>query len=415
MEKPIMYDDDNPTPPPFYEPSSHVEHPGNRSKTPKVWRILLIEDNAGDARLIRESLFGVPNAAFKLEHADRLEKGLAILAEGGVDLVLLDLSLPESWGINTLLRVQAQAPGVPIVVLTGLDDETIAITAVQQGAQDYLVKGEFSGGSLVRSVRYAIERARRRRAEQELRRTKEEFRIAHEIQQKLFPASAPRLAGFDIGGASFPAEATGGDYFDYVPMPAGCYGIVVGDVAGHGFGPALLMAETRAYLRALAHTHTDVSEMLTAANLLLVEDVAEGHFVTLFLGSLDPRTRSFVFASAGHPDGYILNESGNCKMKLESTGRPLGIERGSTFEASPPIRLEPGDLVFLITDGVLDAESPEGELFGLQRALHFVRTNRHLSSQEIVQALYGDIGTFCHGPHPRDDITAIVIKVLPTH
>lgn len=122
--------------------------------------VLLIEDNPGDARLIQEMLADVRGAQFELECANRLAAGLERLAKGGIDLVLLDLSLPEGGGLDTLLKVHTQAPRVPIVVLTGLDDEALAVQAVQEGAQDYLVKGQVDSNVLTRAVRYAIERHR---------------------------------------------------------------------------------------------------------------------------------------------------------------------------------------------------------------------------------------------------------------
>jgi len=128
-------------------------------------RVLLIEDDPGEARLVREELLeapcpGQPGAAFELVQVDRLEAGLARLAEGGVDIVLLDLSLPDSQGLDTFYRAQIEAPWLPIVVLTGLDDETCALQAVRAGAQDYLVKGAFGRSPLARAVRYSIERYR---------------------------------------------------------------------------------------------------------------------------------------------------------------------------------------------------------------------------------------------------------------
>jgi serine phosphatase RsbU (regulator of sigma subunit) len=417
MSSKAYYDDETPTPPPFYvyptksEPRSRSSEQ-RPSKPPRTIRILLIEDNPGDARLIREALFEAPTTAFDLQRADRLLTGLKILEQGNTDLILLDLSLPESWGINTLLKVREAAPTVPVVVLTGLDDETTAVTAVQEGAQDYLVKGHVTGSLLVRSVRYAIERGRRRQAERALRATKEEFRIAQEIQQKLFPASAPALSGLDIGGAAFPAEATGGDYFDYIHMLDGSWGIVVGDVAGHGFGPALLMAEARAYLRALAWTHSDVCEILTLANRLLAEDVGDDHFVTLFFGRLDPRERSFEYSSAGHPDGFVLNAAGEIKRRLQSTGYPLGVERETTYTAGPSVSLDPGDLVFLLTDGVFESRFRDEHPYGIERALETIRDCRHLPAQRIIESLYDSICDFCRLTKPTDDITAVIIKVL---
>jgi signal transduction histidine kinase len=141
----------------------------------KLMKILLIEDNPGDARLIREMLAEVRSGTFVLECADRLSTGLERLAAGGIDVVLLDLSLPDGQGLDTFVRAHAQASGVPIVVLTGLDDEALAVQAVQKGAQDYLVKGHADGYSLTRAIRYAIERQRAEEALKEYSERLEEM------------------------------------------------------------------------------------------------------------------------------------------------------------------------------------------------------------------------------------------------
>jgi signal transduction histidine kinase len=133
------------------------------SETPL--RVLLVEDHSSHARLIREQLAAAPEASIILECVDRLAPGLARLAAGGIDAILLDLTLPDGEGLEGFRRVYAQAPAVPIIVLTGLPDEALAITAVREGAQDYLVKGQVDGSLLVRALLYAIER---KRAEVEL-------------------------------------------------------------------------------------------------------------------------------------------------------------------------------------------------------------------------------------------------------
>jgi len=123
-------------------------------------KVLLIEDNPGDARLLREALADGEGMSFELECADRLSAGLERLAQGGIELLLLDLGLPDSQGLDALDRVQTEVPDVPIIVLTGTQDEGLGMKAVQIGAQDYLVKGEVDARLLVRSMRYAIERHR---------------------------------------------------------------------------------------------------------------------------------------------------------------------------------------------------------------------------------------------------------------
>jgi DNA-binding response OmpR family regulator len=124
----------------------------------KPIRVLLIEDNSDDAVLIQLYLSSAMKVPHEVKHADRLSKGLEVLGNGGFDVVLLDLGLPDGQGLSTFEKAHAQAPEVPIIVLTGHDDDDLAIEAVQKGAQDYLVKGKVDGSLVGRSIRYAIER-----------------------------------------------------------------------------------------------------------------------------------------------------------------------------------------------------------------------------------------------------------------
>ena len=252
----------------------------------------------------------------------------------------------------------------------------------------------------------------RKRAEREIRESQEQFRVAREIQQRLFPKAAPSLAGFDIAGATYPAEATGGDYFDYLPMLNDRWGIIVADVTGHGVGPALLMAETRAYLRILAGRREDVGEILTRANGVLAEDVGAERFVTLFLARLDPKERRLVYASAGHAPAYVFDAAGKVKHTLRRTGVPLGIQPETEYVASAEIQLESGDLLLAVTDGVEESAADDDSLFGIERVFEVVRANQKQSAQKIVQALYSACRQFSGDSPQTDDVTAIVIKVV---
>jgi PAS domain S-box-containing protein len=137
--------------------------------------VLLVEDNPGDVLLLQEFLLDVTSSKVNLKSVECIEEALNCLEKESFDVILLDLSLPDSQGLETFVKIHCQVPAIPIIVLTGLDDETLATRAVQQGAQDYLVKGEVSGDLLVRSMRYAIER---QRAEVALRQSEERFRVA---------------------------------------------------------------------------------------------------------------------------------------------------------------------------------------------------------------------------------------------
>lgn len=255
--------------------------------------------------------------------------------------------------------------------------------------------------SQTRQVGQERELAQRRRAE-------EKNRLARKIQQMLFPNGPPRLADFDIGGACYPADATGGDYFDFIPMIGGTLGIAVGDVSGHGFGPALLMAEVHAAIRSLLLTRIDLGEILTLTNRLVCEDTEDEQFITVFLGCLDPHERTFVYASAGH-QGFLLDSSGTM-TKLDSTGLPLGIDPVAVIECAPRLHFDDGAFVLLFTDGIFEAMDHGGRLFGIERALEIVRANRHRPAAKIVESLCQTVRAFTENGCQTDDITAVVVK-----
>lgn len=137
--------------------------------------VLIIEDNAGDARFVQETLKGISNPGYRVAWTDCLSSGMARLAEGGIDVLLLDLGLPDSQGLAALKLIQALAPALPVVVLSGADDEQFAVDAVQAGAQDYLVKDYVNSHLLTRSLRYAIER---KRADEALRESEDRLHLA---------------------------------------------------------------------------------------------------------------------------------------------------------------------------------------------------------------------------------------------
>jgi PAS domain S-box-containing protein len=240
-----------------------------------------------------------------------------------------------------------------------------------------------------------------------------QIRLASEVQQRYYRKKRFSLAGFDIAGSAIPAAETGGDYFDFLRMRDGCLGVVIGDVTGHGFGSALVMAETRAYIRSIAGMESDVGNMLTRVNQMLAADLDGGRHVTLLVGCLDPKRRTLVYASAGHIPGYLIKGSGELGRVLESTGMPLGLFADATFESSEDILLEPGDLLAFLTDGITEATSPEEQEFGANRVLKVLSENRGHSALKIVEKIFESARGFVGGKPPHDDIATVICKVNP--
>ncbi|MGO8752797.1 MAG: PAS domain S-box protein [Thermoguttaceae bacterium] len=253
----------------------------------------------------------------------------------------------------------------------------------------------------------------RRQAEEKVRNNEVQLLAAQRIQERLLPNRSPHAPGFDIAGASYPAEFAGGDTFDYLTMHDGSLGLAIGDVAGHGFAPALLMASTHAYLRSMVRTSSDVGEILTRVNAILFDEIEVGHFITFLFGRLDLPARSFMYCNAGHPTGYLLDYAGKVKSCLSSTSPVLGIFPDIEFVTAGPLLLAPGDLLLLITDGVLEAQSPDGEQFGDERMLETVCAHHRQPSREIIEILYRAVLAFSQREKPIDDVTAVVVKVEP--
>lgn len=270
---------------------------------------------------------------------------------------------------------------------------------------------EVDGAALV--VATVRDLTERRQAQREQRHREAQLLAAREIQRHLLPAAGPRLAGFDVGGASHAAEFAAGDQFDYLPMPGGLLGIIVADVSGHGIGAALLMASTHAYLRLLAETSADPSRALERANRILFEETGPDRFVTLVFAVLDPGTGILRYASAGHPAGLVLGSDSAVKARLPSTSWPLGVVADAAFPEGDPVALAPGDMVLLCTDGLLDAESPRAERFGERRLIEAALAHRDAPAAAITAAVCETVLAFTGRAAPEDDLTLVVIKARP--
>ena len=244
----------------------------------------------------------------------------------------------------------------------------------------------------------------RKKQEQEF-----QLRLARDVQQRFY-AAAPAVSGFDIGASAHPADETGGDYFDFIPMTDGSLVIAVADAKGHGFSSALVMALTRAYVRCFAAMQLELDDILTRVNQMLLTDLEHGDFVTLSLARLNLQHQTLSYASAGHALGLVFLESGNVKCTLDSTGPPLGLFPGSKFALQPPIHLDAGEIAAFLTDGITESTTPDGHQFGAQRVFDYVRTHRHDSASNIANGIYHATRVFVQGNFQDDDITSVIVK-----
>ncbi|MBI2478680.1 MAG: fused response regulator/phosphatase [Planctomycetia bacterium] len=362
--------------------------------------VLLIEDSEADAGLIKAHLDGRSNPSFAVQHETTLHDGVKRLHENLVDIVVLDLSLPDSNGLETFSQVTEAANGAPIVVLSGVKDDQIALEAVRLGAQDFFSKNETISESLGRSLQYTIERFHRQRVEREID-------AAAFIQRRLYPRPLPPLPGLDVAGRCDPANQVGGDYFDYLMADENSLILLIGDVSGHGFGPSLVMAETRAAFRTLATTTDDIGKMIRLVNALLVDDNF-GTFVSLFLARIDVTTGVCRYVSAGQP-AELVRADGSTET-LECGDPPLGIRLRNQFTVRQT-QLQPNDTLLLYTDGISERSSATPTLFGVSRMRQLIVESSGLTAAQTLERLFDEANAFSNARPPADDMTAIVLKV----
>jgi serine phosphatase RsbU (regulator of sigma subunit) len=394
--------------------------------------VLIVDDQPANLMALEATLNGLD---VDLVLAPSGFEALRCLLNQDFALILMDVKMPGMDGFETaeLIRGRKRCAHTPIIFLTASESTDRQIfEGYTLGAVDYLVKPIVSQvlrskvsvftdifrqtDQIKRQAELLCQMEQREHQRQlaeakarfETERLHEEMRIARAIQQKLFPIAPVRLRELDIAGASLPAAATGGDYFDFIPMQDGGLTLVVGDVCGHGFGPALMMAELRAYLRAFVMTCSDLGKVLGLLNRALADDM-EG-FVTLLAAKIDPRTRALTYAGAGHLPGYLLDSTGNVKAQLESTGIPLAVMSESSYPTETAPALEPGEMVLLLTDGIIEAHRADEELLGINRVLKVIKANRHLPARQILSVLYESVRDFCCPAAQLDDMTAIIIK-----
>jgi len=235
------------------------------------------------------------------------------------------------------------------------------------------------------------------------------MQIARDIQRGLLPGESPSISGFDVAGFSQPADDTGGDTYDFLSLPDGRWMLAIADASGHGIGPALVIAETRAMLRAISLQGCDVSAVLQTANDLLDRDL-EGRFVTCFLGVLDPATSAMTYASAGHGPLLFYDRKQDEFTELPVTGIPLGIMAGSDYGAATTKQFQSGDLAVITTDGFFEAANEAGEMFGITRMTELLHRDRDLPAATMIDNLRRAVSDFTAGQPQGDDLTAIVIR-----
>lgn len=377
-------------------------------------RVLLVEDDEVDRRRVHRE---VKKSGVKLEivDAEDVTSGCEAIASGSFDCAVIDYNMPDGTALDLLAFISgAGGRDVPVVVLTGEDDERRAIEALQAGAEDYLVKNDFEIDAFFRAVRYAMERHRLRRdLESTNQRLHEELEIGGNIQTSILPRDLS-VDGLDIAARMTPATEVGGDYYDVLPASWGCW-LAIGDVAGHGMAAAIVALMTQSSIASLtrAKPHAFPSEIVSLTNEVLYDNIrhrltADEH-VTLTLLRYEDGGK--LIHAGAHEELVIYRAAkGACEL-IMTPGTWLGARSDiQAVTKDQEVWLDPGDVLLLYTDGVTEAKNEEGEQFGLDRLVSALERTKDEPAIAIHARIWSDVKRWT--AVQDDDVTLIVVRRL---
>ncbi len=323
-------------------------------------RVLLVEDDDGDALLVEDLLAeALPGA--QIVRSRTFGEALPEL-HTGLDCVLLDLKLPDAEGLDTVLRVRAQAPHIPLIVLTGFDHEAAGAAAVDAGAQDYLVKGQVDGSQLARAIRYAIGRRQAEEAQQQLRLAEAQEREIARLERGLAPR--PLIGERSVWIASrYHAGRNrgllGGDFFDVTETSHDQLRVIVGDVCGHGPDEAAVGVCLRAAWRGLAVAGVDSDGVMLALQRVLEHERESPQlFTTLCTLEIELAKDAATMVLAGHPPPMLIDGTSVSIVAPARFDPPIGVLE--TRWARTPLRLPAGWAMLLYTDGIAEGRIGDG-------------------------------------------------------
>ena len=352
--------------------------------------ILLVEDDAGDVLLVEElladsgmqaSLTAVRSLA---EASDLLSRGTA------PGCVLLDLHLPDVQGLEAVTQMLAAAPGAPVVVLTGLAEESAGLAAVAAGAQDYLIKGQAPPDVFGRAIRYATQRKHVEQASAALQRSALRAEENARLERALLPTPLIRTGAFEMVARYRPGRANallGGDFYDVVETSDGVVHAVIGDVCGHGAAEAAIGVCLRVAWRSLVLAGAAPVALMSLLEQLLMAEREDDHlFATLTHLVFGADRRSVRVLRAGHP-GLLLRTPGHVELVEGPAGPAVGLEAGSSWPEDE-LPLPPGTGLVLFTDGLFEGRvGPRSQRLGEEGLLAMARDLAMLPPSSFVDTL----------------------------
>ena len=381
-------------------------------------RVLVVDDEEDLELLVRQKFRRrIRNRELEFLFAHNGKEALQALDENpDVHLVLSDINMPVMDGLTLLNQLAAANPDVQAVIISAYGDMANIRTAMNRGAFDFLTKPiDFNDLEItiektikhVQAMQVALESRDR------LVAIKQELEVARQVQMSVRPQALPDSVTHEVSALVIPAREIGGDFYDYFHLDDSHLGVVIADVAGKGVPAALFTMVTRALLKAVSKDYQSPSECLNLVNDLLCEDNDSCIFITLFFGVLDVGTGVFKYSNAGHNPPRLIRPGPVVEVLPQTGNLVLGIESGHVYHDGQ-IQMNPGDTLFLYTDGVTEAEDIIPEEFGEDRLDQKLSEISAMTVKGMADGIVLAVREFVGDAQQSDDITCLVVRLRTT-
>lgn len=300
------------------------------------------------------------------------------------------------------------------VPLIGYEDSLVGVLQIlNKNIGVFDAQDEFIAQALAAQAAVVLHRATITEQMIATERLDREITVARDVQMGTLPKSMPEIAGYDFGGAFAPTDQTGGDLYDFVPLDDKRLFLLMGDATGHGIGPALSATQVRAMLRVAIRLNSSLDDAFVQINNQLCEDLPDDRFVTGFFGLLDGTCNAVTFHSGGQGPIMHFHAGRNEYDWHPATTFPLGYMPQTDLDQAVVAKLEPGDVLGLISDGIYEYENESGLQFGQQGVINVIASNPDASAQELVDMIMRGAREHGGSAPQADDITIVLARRLP--
>jgi sigma-B regulation protein RsbU (phosphoserine phosphatase) len=360
--------------------------------------------DSGTGQIWRQIVRGYDGESVDNLHL-KIGRGLVGRAAESCEAILVRDVREETHYVNARSRTRSEL-NFPVAV----EGEVMAVISLASddvaayGSDDLKLTQVFGAQAAV-----AIQNARLYEEARQMRRLEQELELAGEIQSALLPRHPPEVEGLQVATHIEPTRSIGGDLYDLVPLGECRLGVAIGDISGKGAPAAILMASLYASFRSVTRSLLTLPELMARLNNLLSENVAPGRYATFFYAIIDTEKRELRYSNAGHFPPLLLRAGEEPRLLAEG-GMVLGYIRDTAFDEGI-VELQPGDLIILYTDGLVEAQNDEGDMFGEERVAEIAATLLGRTAKEVLDGLRGSVSSHCKSAALGDDLTLVVVRV----